>query len=302
MDSNLKIEDLLGELSQEGQLDSSGSFTIEAQAAVQKLSQFQLGDPSAYLVKIVQAAVASGARACSIDIGLLKIDCWFYGADFDPATLGQIPGELLRQATATPARYHLAVALNGAVTSVIAEIEMCCHNGLEGQKVVWKSDDSQTSGWTPPKDLKTSGRLMSIKFQRNDRGCNEASNEFIGKRDIFGMLTGAESGWTRDEKVLQGKFELSPIPLKINGRSVRPGRKTFQNYRSGAVWSASIGELFRDQLAKELYFPGLGSEGPELRGLTVQVPVQTQNPTWVELATKAADSGLLLSISKRIVS
>jgi hypothetical protein len=168
---------------------------------------------------------------------------------------------------------------------------MCCYNGLEGRKVVWKSGESQASDWILPQELKKSGRLLHILFRRNERGCGVAWDEFMGKRDILGMLTGGERGWTRDEKVLQGKFDLSPISVKINGRPVKLGRKTFQEYRSGAVWSASIGELFRDQLAKEIYFPVLGSEGLDVSGLTMQVPVQTQNPTWVELSTQTADRG-----------
>lgn len=58
----------IDELLKEGKLDSSGSFSLDSKKALEKLSAFQLADPSWWVLKVVQAAVAS--RAPRIDIQL----------------------------------------------------------------------------------------------------------------------------------------------------------------------------------------------------------------------------------------
>jgi hypothetical protein len=270
LSQNLRIEDLLGELSQEGQLDSRGVFTLDAQAAVQKLSEFQLNDPSDYLVKIVQAAVACGARRCEMKVAMFRIECWLWGANFDVTDLGSIPGELLRPATASPARYHLAVALNGAVSTVIQTIELAGFDGTCGQKVVWKSGETQTSSWTPPQGAE--GSLLYLQFNRNKKGRAQAIDDFIGKRDIFGMLSGDESGWTRDEKILHQKFDLAAMPIQINGHGIRCGFKSLSDYNKSG-WTFT-GLFAQESFAQELFFPGSS---------LLRVPVQSSKPCMVEL-------------------
>lgn len=266
MSQNLRIEDLLGELSREGQLDSRGVFSLDANAAVQKLRDFQLDDPSAYLVKIVQAAVAGGARRCELKIGMFSVECWLWDANFSVTDLGSIPGELLRPATASPARYHLAVALNGAISTVIETIELAGFDGTNGQKVVWKSGETQISSWTPP-DHGSEGRLLYLKFSRNHKGRSHAIEDFLSKRSVLGMLSGDESGWTRDEKVLHREFDLAAMPIQINGHDLRWGAKTFSEYnKSGWPFTGLFAE---ESFAQELFFPGSS---------LLKVPVQSAKP------------------------
>lgn len=60
------LEDLL--LSQVGQarLDSSGSFTLAREKALEKMAAFQLPGPHSWVLKMVQAAVASGCSALQV--------------------------------------------------------------------------------------------------------------------------------------------------------------------------------------------------------------------------------------------
>lgn len=283
MSQNLRIEDLLGELSQEGQLDSRGVFTLDAQAAVQKLSEFQLDDPSAYLIKIVQAAVASGARRCEMKVGMFSVECWLRGVNCSVTELGSIPGELLRSATASPARYHLAVALNGAISTVIETIELAGFDGTHGQKVVWKFGETQTSSWTPP-EKDSEGRLLYLKFSRNQKGRSQAIDDFIGKRDIFGMLSGDESGWTRDEKELHQKFDLAAMPIQINKHAIRCGAKSFGDYHKSA-WSFT-GIFGPESFAQELFFPGSS---------LIKVPIQSSKPQIVELKSGQIGASQMLA-------
>lgn len=276
---NLTIEDLLGQLRQEGELDSQGAFTLDAKMAVQKLSKFQLEDPSAYLAKIVQAAVASRASSCSLKIGLLDIECWLPGAQYDVNDLGSIPGELLKSGESAPERHHLAVALNAAISTVIARIELAGSQAGQGQKVVWKSGNSEVSQWSPPTQWNGSGGLY-LRFSRNPDSRSQAIYDVFGTRDFIGMITGAESGWTRDEKVLHEKFDLCPIPVRVNGRLINCSQKSFSDYYDGRLWvSGFSGLLLMDSFSQELHF----SSGPEQRQAAMQVRVKSSLPQTVQL-------------------
>lgn len=55
------VKDLLSQLQREGELDSKSSFTISEQGALLKLAQYQLPSPQAWVLKVIQAAVAAGA-------------------------------------------------------------------------------------------------------------------------------------------------------------------------------------------------------------------------------------------------
>lgn len=52
---------------QEGELDSSGQFTLDWTKALEKLGRYQNDAPGFWVVKFLQAAVASGARILSIN-------------------------------------------------------------------------------------------------------------------------------------------------------------------------------------------------------------------------------------------
>lgn len=58
----MALQDIEKFLAQEAQFDSSGSFTLDEQASLDKLAQFQGERPGLWLVKLLQAAVALGAR------------------------------------------------------------------------------------------------------------------------------------------------------------------------------------------------------------------------------------------------
>ncbi|MFN8610255.1 MAG: hypothetical protein U0931_22150 [Vulcanimicrobiota bacterium] len=62
------IADYLDQM-QEGELDSSGQFTLDWSKALEKLGRYQHEAPGFWVVKLLQAAVASGARLLNIKQG-----------------------------------------------------------------------------------------------------------------------------------------------------------------------------------------------------------------------------------------
>ncbi|MCW5870587.1 MAG: hypothetical protein KIS61_25245 [Candidatus Eremiobacteraeota bacterium] len=57
----MALQDIEEFLAREAQFDSSGSFTLDEQRSLEKLAEFQAERPGLWLVKLLQAAVASGS-------------------------------------------------------------------------------------------------------------------------------------------------------------------------------------------------------------------------------------------------
>lgn len=72
----------------QGQLDSSGGFTIDRQRALAKIQSSSLSQPDFWILKIVQAAVASGAESLAVRTGRGRIEVAFQtGEDWTAAEL-----------------------------------------------------------------------------------------------------------------------------------------------------------------------------------------------------------------------
>lgn len=82
MDSFSELDAYLQSQSGEGRVDSSGVFTLERQAALEKLSRFQLPDQHSWAVKVVQAAVTGGSQALQIRQGISVTTFVFEGGEF----------------------------------------------------------------------------------------------------------------------------------------------------------------------------------------------------------------------------
>lgn len=62
----MNLESLLKSAGSEGEFDSEGQFTIDCRAAMAKLAAFQLSRPTAWVLKLCQAAVAGGASKVNV--------------------------------------------------------------------------------------------------------------------------------------------------------------------------------------------------------------------------------------------
>lgn len=83
------MADLLTELRRGGELDSSGTFTLDRRKAQQKMREFQLVDPHHYILCLVQSGVALGARAIQVQADLSRVSVVLEGVE--------LPAEFLEQ-------------------------------------------------------------------------------------------------------------------------------------------------------------------------------------------------------------
>lgn len=98
------------EIGDEGELVERGGFRVDRARALEKLSRFQLGDPSFGPFFWVRCAVASGAARFELDPGLASFTLRFDGRPFEREDFRDPYGALFEEGPAPRAR-HLAYGL-----------------------------------------------------------------------------------------------------------------------------------------------------------------------------------------------
>ena len=123
------LNDLISELQESGQQDSSGQFTISKEKALEKLAQFQLADPRLYSLNLLASAVAGGASffRASFKGGVFVFE--YDGAIYRKSDLEQLFQQILEPTdTATQ---ELAVAMNALRSYPSARVSMETWNGTQ---------------------------------------------------------------------------------------------------------------------------------------------------------------------------
>jgi hypothetical protein len=263
--STLQVDDLLRELTQEGQLQSSGRFTVDLSRAKEKLAQYQFQDPFCYILKLVQAAVSAGADGFVLQSGTTELVATMVGATFTPHELENLLYYLLQESSessVSPALRHLAVAVNAAVGTRASEILLKSWNGQIGVQVRWTPGGQYSSPWQP-----TSPQIQT-RFQMRRVAGDVISDVYqkVASRDLLSMMTGSRQGMDREQGLIYDRCAFCPIPIKINNKDC-PG------YDLGAppdvgLWANFFGRLLGNEPINpkhhllELYFPGRALMGP----------------------------------------
>lgn len=198
------VDSFLEEASQLGCLDSEGSFTIAGQEAVGKLASFQLPRPSAWILKMVQAAVTSGAsELCvkqSADVTTFR---------FDPTKLVEVDD--LQQALLSPDMQapdflkHLAIGLRTVGFGDGRAFTMAV--GREDRRELFGWDGQQLSRQSHQVETPTAAYIhIGVAFPQENRG-----------RALGGLMRAA--GRATDEYGELVKFgQACPIRLTFDGR------------------------------------------------------------------------------------
>ncbi|MBT9589218.1 hypothetical protein IV102_38170 [bacterium] len=264
--STLQVEDLLKELTEEGQLQSTGRFTVDLSRAKEKLAQYQFQDPFCYILKLVQAAVAARADGFILQSGTTELVATLVGASFTPHELENLLYYLLQDAgtevTASAALRHLAVAVNAAVGTRASEIVLKSWDGHSGVQVSWTRGGQRSAPWQPTlpqvqtrfQMRRVAGDMLSDVYQK------------VASRDLFSMMTGSRQGMDREQGLIYDRCAFCPIPIKINSKDC-PG------YDLGApadvgLLANLVGRILGSESVNpkhhlfELYYPGQALAGP----------------------------------------
>ena len=104
------------QLQAEGELDSSGRFSLDPRLAAEKMSRYRLNDPLSYVLHLVASGVASGASQLSFRGGHGQL---IFEHDGQAPTFAELTGlldGLLVSPAPPPPLWELAIALQGART------------------------------------------------------------------------------------------------------------------------------------------------------------------------------------------
>jgi hypothetical protein len=113
----MATDELIAGLRAEGELDSTGRFTLDRAKAREKLQKFQLVDAHRYVLELVQAAVLRGAGKIAFDIDADDMHMRFDGAVFTKDELDDVWGSIFADGDERLLRgvRQLALGLNAAL-------------------------------------------------------------------------------------------------------------------------------------------------------------------------------------------
>lgn len=235
-----QLDRMLGQASKLGTFDSEGSFTIGGEAAIGKLANFQLPRGSAWILKIIQAAVALQATG-------IQIQQSNETTTFTFKTFWELQVEELKRALLTPAISgslgirHLAVGLRTV--------------GFGDQRPFTLAIDKDSSrtlfGWNGTKLSQREEKIKDTQGVTVHLGVAFPAED-LGRR--LGGLAKSKGRATTEYLEVVERGEACPIPLIFDGRRLDTLSAPVGGHADGQSVVVSVGwAAFR----KELGFPRL---------------------------------------------
>ncbi len=145
----ISIDSVLAELSGPVADEQAGVFTIDVEQAIRKLGVVQLPDSEFYLLKMVQAAVASGAWEIQIYVSWIGITFKFSPPESHFVREENLFVHLL-DSSSDSALHHLAVGINSALGQGIrwVGVEQAGRRQVYSDKGSWIEECSPGNGVT----------------------------------------------------------------------------------------------------------------------------------------------------------
>jgi hypothetical protein len=184
------LNELLTQLGSEGSHDSEGHFTLSLEDALEKLKQFQLGDPNYYVLNLVSVATLAGAGSLNVLLGKSEDTIEFDGNVF---TRSQLENIFVSQEAVVK---ELAVALTAVKGLGYESIKFESEGGLFWED---KTPEFFDAG-------QVSNTLTLVKKP---------------EKKMFRELEKWPRVWSdRSETALRRSCQLAPLYLKFNHRLV----------------------------------------------------------------------------------
>ncbi|MCA9658576.1 MAG: hypothetical protein KC486_09540, partial [Myxococcales bacterium] len=190
---------LIGELRGGATLDAEGEFSLDGAEARRKLRAFQVADPRAYLLFLVQAAHFRGATSVAITRSLTSATVVFAGAPLTREDVDDLYSAVFRGARdrRERSRQCLGLGVNAALslgTSARARIQGGPAEDrfvaqLRGEDIDYQPSEPTSRAWT---DVTIKGLPFALRF---------------GEREVELLLRGAA---------------VSPLEVTVNGEALNP--------------------------------------------------------------------------------
>jgi hypothetical protein len=213
---SLDIDNLLSSMAREGKLDSTGSFTIDLATAQAKLAKFTLPDSRAYILKMVQAAVAGRASELHLDSRTQAVEVRILGLQIEQEGLELLLFKLAESGKALPrATYHLAVGIRAALGLESREIRIVSRNGTTEKRVLWSVGGIEHE----VVDCDLPAETVLIFTRTNGRYWKELLHN-LGYRGLSRLVMSSRDGLDEEQRLVNDICCQAPLLITINGSKV----------------------------------------------------------------------------------
>lgn len=202
------LSDLMDDLRDDGVQDSTGAFTLDPREAERKLANFALARPQDYVLKLLQAAVASGADQVKVDVGSSKVEIRWTGRPLERESLPGLMGHLLSSQCSAEVRHlrHLAAGLRGAVGVGPSRLWVESGTGASAFRNSWVEE-----GW---RDEPLPERAETDTVVSLGRTIGSSFSQWTS--DVGAFVRGEEH-LSEEEKALGIGSGYLPLTLIVNG-------------------------------------------------------------------------------------
>ncbi len=198
------LEQFLGEQASVGRLESEGVFTLAESAALKKLANFQLPRASAWILKVLQAAVASGAESLMV-VTNSKATRFVFEPKV-PLSLEELRVALLEvEHRASRPLTHLATGLRAVGFGDSRPFTLVLDGAGERTLFAWDGDQLVSESRELPGGA-PSALHLAVSFPAEDAG-----------RALGGLVRGAGRASAEFDE-LSYRGQASPIRLTFDGR------------------------------------------------------------------------------------
>lgn len=193
----------LDQLKGEGAFDSSGTFTVGEKVALEKLGAFQLPRDSAWVLKIVQAAVCWGASEIDVKQGRNRTSFAFSGT-------GSLDLESVQYAL---------TSTEPSSCDVVGHLVVGLRAVGFGQ---WRNFEFHVFDRKSHRSLQWDGESLSSRVEESrnkPKSCVvEIGVDFTVPSGRFGRSRATVEEAAKESVELSTKASVCPIPLKLDGR------------------------------------------------------------------------------------
>ncbi|MEC9396203.1 MAG: hypothetical protein VX475_01270, partial [Myxococcota bacterium] len=208
-----QLDDLLGELASQGTRAASGSFGIDAERAREKMQKFQLANPYAYVLELVQAAHLLGASKIDIEVDADEMWMSFDGDSLTPRELGEIYSAAMgsRESARARASWHIAIAFNAVARLDPKIIQITAVDARrQAARLDFTSEkDFEVVELTEDHDLEAGHTRVYVREQAR----LEHLEEFFTK--FYGVLP--------ELSILSKHCGFAELPIRVNGEVISSG-------------------------------------------------------------------------------
>lgn len=229
-----QLETVLESLQAEGQWQSSGAFTVLADAR-QKLSAYLLETPADWVLKLVQAGVALRARQVEFHMSRRRVNCRLIGVTTNTEQLMRLLAPFLQDHGWTGGGWHhFALAFNTAMFTAPKGLSLAYWDGQEGYRFEWLGSKYRRSP-----SLAAAEPEVSLEVAHRPNSLWEWLWQLLQPR------SGAEA------RLLRQRARWSPVPILLNGQPL-------PEPVMGPVDPLYLKEGFEARLERSWWLPGTG--------------------------------------------